>query len=274
MHESICELLDYSGYKELIYKEINGRSLRLVYCIPDNDDRIDRDAVVWVHGGGLTGGNALDYVPHSRFMAERGIVGISVEYRLLSEGVTVESCISDVADAVIFIRSNADIFGIDPQKVVAVGESAGGYLVTALITVMKNYDENRRSIPNAVVNCNGVVDLTGDFIYFVSKTPGDRPITVTEQLMEKARKFSPIFHIGGEMPPLLNLQGEQDRTVLPQITQEFHERYTQMGGKSEIVLWRDARHAFIVTGYTATSEQIDRALSEIEKYISRKEWYL
>lgn len=206
MSQSVCDLVDFKGERRIVYKLVQGRKLELIYCLPKPADGF-HTAVVWIHGGGLTGGKAEDYIPHCCYFAERGFVGISVEYRLLSEEVAVEDCIADAADAVRFIRFHAELFGIAPQRIAVVGESAGGYLATALVTVVE--DPDGCSQPDAVVNCNGVVDLTGAFLYFATKKPNARPIEATKEIKKRARDLSPLYHIEGDLPPLLNLQGER-----------------------------------------------------------------
>lgn len=269
MNNSVCDLTDFKEAQRVVYKRVKGRELELVYCLPEQEDK-PCTAVVWIHGGGLTGGRAEDYIPHCRFFAEAGIVGISVEYRLLSDEVTVEDCIADAADAVRYIRLHAGLFGIDPKRIAVVGESAGGYLATALVTVAEDSDGCSR--PDAVVNCNGVVDLTGAFMYFVSPESHVRPEEAAEEVKKRAKELSPLYHVGSSLPPLLNLQGKRDRTVEPGITEAFHRAYREKGGNSEIVLWEDAAHAFLVIGYTATRRQIDRAMAEIWKFVRQEKW--
>lgn len=56
------------------------------------------------------------------------------------------------------------------------------------------------------------------------------------------------------------------------MTKVFHRAYQEKGGKSEIVLWEDAAHAFLVIGYMATRGQIDRAMTQIWEFLRREEW--
>lgn len=251
------------------FKRVQGQGLYLLYCLPETCGRFSgtgNSAIVFLHGGGLTGGRAEDYIPHCRYFAEKGMIGISVEYRLLSKDTSLETCLDDAADAVAYIRLHWEEFGINPHRIIVVGESAGAYLALALATFWRK-EEADCFRPDLVVNCNGVADLTGGFIYFVSPDPIERPIKTNAEMRSKAKFLSPLYNIIGKLPPLLNLQGKQDRTVLPQAAEAFHRAYLQAGGHSEIVIWEDAGHAFLVPGYTAAEAQYNRALEEIERVV-------
>ena len=255
-----------AAYKEHVYKKCNVGDLKIFSYIPREENNTGI-AIVWIHGGGMKSGDAKDYISHSRYFAERGIAGLSVEYRLLQEHVSLEDCIQDVKDAICYIRQSAQEFRIDKEKIVVVGESAGAYLACGLVTAFNNGESSREYLPNAVVNCNGVVDITEKFIYFLEKYPFARPDMITEDMRNKAMTYSPIFQMKENMPPCLNLQGLQDIVVLPEITKNFHEKYKTTGAVSKLVCWEDAKHAFLVPNYTATVEQIERALKEIENFI-------
>lgn len=241
-------------YESIVYKEIGQHRLKLLICMPPDNNSGRKIGVMWVHGGGFTGGEAHTYIPHCRYMALRGMCGISVEYRLVSEKVTLLDSLRDVADAVLYLRAHTAELGLWPGHIIAVGDSAGGYLVTALATVAKRLGFAADSCPDAIVNCNGVVDLTGAFMPYA---------------MGREKELSPMQQVYPPLPPMLHLQGKLDRTVLPQTTEEFHLKCRNAGGLSELIMWPDAAHAFIVPDYTATEEQIIRAVKEIEYFIRR-----
>lgn len=247
-------------HESVIYKQTEKGALHLLFCRPKESGPPmeqttgGRTAVVWVHGGGFTGGNPQIYLPHCRHMARRGMVGISVEYRLVSKEATLLDSLSDVADAVLYVRAHAEEWEIYPKHIAAVGDSAGGYLVTALATAARGLGLAAASCPDAIVNCNGVVDLTGAFRSYA---------------MGRDRELSPLYQVHAPLPSILHLQGGLDQTVLPQLTKAFHEKCLEAGGCSQMILWPDARHAFIVPGYTATEEQIVRAIREIEAFLER-----
>lgn len=87
-----------------------------------------RPALVVVHGGGWHSGDKTKFQPLSIRLAQRGYVVASVEYRLAEEA-PFPAAINDCLAAVRYLRANADRLGVDPEKIGAVGGSAGGHLV-------------------------------------------------------------------------------------------------------------------------------------------------
>ena len=93
-----------------------------------------RPCVVFLHGGAWRFGLADSYMKHVKYAVSRGTVGVSVEYRLATEGRTVHHCIGDCAAAMRYLRQNAARLGLLPEKICVCGESAGGHLALCLGT--------------------------------------------------------------------------------------------------------------------------------------------
>ena len=97
-----------------------------------------RGTLVWVHGGGFTGGDKLDRYGWDVLAAQqqRGWSVVSVNYRLVQNGgATLPDQLADVAAAVGYVRAHAVELGVDTTSVVVGGFSAGGTLAadTALM---------------------------------------------------------------------------------------------------------------------------------------------
>lgn len=105
--------------------------------------------LVWVHGGAGTGGAGSDPLHRGRALAKRGVVVVTLNYRLgplgflahpvLSaedpRGVSGNYALLDLVEALRWIRRNARAFGGDPARVTLAGQSAGGTLVETLMVV-------------------------------------------------------------------------------------------------------------------------------------------
>ena len=121
-----------------------------------------RTAIVFFFGGGWKSGTAVHFQPHSQYFATRNVVAITPEYRIYDKHKsTVFQCVEDAKSAIRWVRRNAKRLGIDPNKVVAGGGSAGGHLAAALATLPDEPGEGRKVsyAPNALLLFNPVLDM-------------------------------------------------------------------------------------------------------------------
>ena len=106
------------------------------YLPPDSDSRAERPAVVFMHGGGFKAGNKRGGRKLALMLAARGYAVFSVNYRLTGgyhEAETqgqVFDAQEDFRAAIRFVRSKAEDYRLDTDKIVASGYSAGA--ITAL----------------------------------------------------------------------------------------------------------------------------------------------
>jgi acetyl esterase/lipase len=118
-------------------------SLELDMYEPTGDRVTRRPAVVWVHGGSFAFGNKTspELVEQANYLARKGYVAVSIEYRLVEGGCTgsvplavcltaIQHAREDAQTAVRFLRAEAETYGIDPDRIAIGGTSAGA--ITAL----------------------------------------------------------------------------------------------------------------------------------------------
>jgi acetyl esterase/lipase len=113
--------------KTYTYKVVGDLPIKADVYRPDDDGV--RPGVVWMHGGALIVGSRRGVPRGLRDLCrDNGFVLVSVDYRLAPE-VKLPQIIEDVQDAFRWIREKGpELFHIDPQRLVASGGSAGGYL--------------------------------------------------------------------------------------------------------------------------------------------------
>ncbi len=123
------------GVDAHVYLETPQRALHLHLFFPDGHEptqAAEQDslapAVLFFHGGGFANTRVEQFEHQARALAERGMVGVIVEYRVTSEGTTRANAVSDGRRALEQIRASAGDFGIDPARVAMAGASAGGAL--------------------------------------------------------------------------------------------------------------------------------------------------
>ena len=115
----------------------NGDALMRLRVYSANDDR-DSPAVLAFHGGGWVYGDLLWMERQCRQLAASVPCRvISVDYRLAPEA-RFPSAAEDAYTALTYVASNADRLGIDPARIAAYGQSAGGNLVTALALMARD----------------------------------------------------------------------------------------------------------------------------------------
>lgn len=102
--------------------------------------------MVWIHGGGFTAGTPPEALYHGETLAKKGVVVVSIAYRLgvfgfmAHPGLSAESSrhvsgnygLLDMIAGLQWVRKNIAAFGGDPGKVTIFGESAGGIAVSQL----------------------------------------------------------------------------------------------------------------------------------------------
>lgn len=161
-------------------------------------DATNFPTVVWLHGGGLTGGGR-HFVP----LADEKIAQVAVDYRLLGKGAERgEDCIEDAAAAVAWTIRHISEFGGDSNRVFVSGMSAGGYL-----TMMVGMDP-RYLAAHGVRNTDlaGLVAISGQATkhFAVRKFEGDDD----PQFLPKIDGLAPLAHVSAGLPPILCICGQ------------------------------------------------------------------
>lgn len=126
------------------YANKNGEALHLDVYMPAEDSLQSRPAIIFMHGGGFSGGTRANSseVKFAETAAKRGYVAVQISYRLTRKGQsfgcdfeadgkmqTFRLAAEDFIDAVNFMVSKKDKFGIDPEKIIVGGSSAGAEAV-------------------------------------------------------------------------------------------------------------------------------------------------
>ena len=229
-----------------------------------------RPAIVLIHGGGWVSGGADVFFPHARYFASRGMVALSIDYRLIKpEGPGMQECVDDCRAALAYIRSHAAELGVDPAKIAVMGDSAGGHLAAVLGTI-----PGGGQLPAAMILCNPIVDLT-DPAWISSviggpalekKAPPEARIPTPAQT-ELAKALSPQFHVRPNLPPTLLMHGTEDHVVNPDQIRRFAEAMTTAGNRCDLDMLDGARHAFILPKYTAPEPLVADALRKADTFL-------
>ncbi|MBL8189589.1 MAG: alpha/beta hydrolase fold domain-containing protein, partial [Acidobacteria bacterium] len=186
-------------------------------------------AVIIAHGGGWEAGDKVTYVtPLFEPLAKAGFAWFSIDYRLTPQ-VRNEDQLEDVRAAIRFVRANAKRFNIEPNRIAILGESASGQLVAQLAT------EKLDGVA-AVVSFYGVYDFLPMATSFTPRSIPARLFGVTElndQSRELMKRFSPLYGVNAQMPPLLLIQGTADRLHAQAVA--YEKELQRVGAKFDVV---------------------------------------
>ena len=115
--------------------------------------------IVFLHGGGWSGGTRTTGPDFRRFFAQDGFAMASIEYRLTPE-ITFPSNVEDVKTAVRWLRANAAAHRLDPNRICLWGTSAGGHLAAVAGLAAKGTFEGEDHLDqSSAVQC--VLDAYG-----------------------------------------------------------------------------------------------------------------
>ena len=224
----------------VVYKKIGDRELHLDVFEPKNHQASDkRGCFLVIHGGGWTGGAPPRMYPFAAHYMQQGLVGVSMQYRLHSTktGVSVFDCVKDARSAVRYIRAHAAEFGIDPQKIIVSGGSAGGHLAvaTALFDQVNEESDDLKlsASPNALVLLFPVIDTSKDGY-------GNAKIG------ERWKELSPAHNVRPGLPPTIIFHGTGD-TVTPFAgAKTFHEAMLKAGNRCELDINDGGVHGYLM----------------------------
>jgi dipeptidyl aminopeptidase/acylaminoacyl peptidase len=153
------------------------------------------------------------------------------------------------------VRANAAHYGVDPERLGAIGASAGGHLVAFLGTTdtLDNSDPalaQYSSRVKCVVDMFGPTDLTEDV---TNKVAGGLVVTdLVRQLLggpanqkaEAARAASPLWRVDGKSAPFLIFQGRLDPLVPPDHSERLNAALQKAGVESKLVMFDDEGHGW------------------------------
>lgn len=263
------------GSKSLQYKAVGNVKLNLYIYQPEEIDAGDKTpAIVFFFGGGWTGGSPGQFEQHCKYLASRGMVAITADYRVASRHkVKAISCVADAKSAIRFIRKNAAELGIDPDRLAAGGGSAGGHLAacTGVIDGLDEPGEDKSisSVPNALVLFNPALVLAPvDDIEQVGPARQD-PAAFAERMGTEPKNLSPYHHVKQGAPPTIIFHGKADSTVPYASAEAFARAMNKAGNRCTLAGYEGQAHGFFNYGrgggeyYTKTVRAMDEFLTEL-----------
>jgi acetyl esterase/lipase len=220
-----------------IFKTIGDVQLEMaVYSPVDVKPGDTRPAAVFFFGGGWRGGSIAHFEPQAIYLAKRGMVAFTPEYRIKSKhNVTPDVCVQDARSAVRWVRNQAEKYGIHPDKILVGGGSAGGHLALCT-TLLDDFDEEGE---DTSASCKANALALFNPATNTSTLPKRYGITA-----EMGEKISPFHHVGPDLPPAIAFHGVGDTTVPYSSATQFEEAMMKAGNNYRLYSFEDVGHGF------------------------------
>jgi len=182
--------------------DANGVSVEWITAPDANDDT----TILWLHGGGYMIGSLTTHRSMiARISAVSGARALAVDYRLAPEH-PFPAAVEDATAAYLWLLSE----GVDPERLIVGGDSAGGGLTVATLVSLRDADD---PLPAAAVCVSPWVDLEGVGASMTTKADAD-PIVEKDGLLKMAEAYhaetkprhplvSPIHADLSGLPPML-----------------------------------------------------------------------
>src|SRR5438105_8566901 len=233
------------------YANPDNQHLQLNIARPKKSDHL-LPCVLCIHGGGFRAGNRDSYNPLLINLAGRGYVAVSTSYRLAPK-YQFPAAIFDVKAVVRWLKANAGLYQIDPDRIGVTGDSAGGHLaqflgVTADVKQFEgdegNYAQSTRV--TCVVNKYGPSDFTKSYGKSVDAAEV-LPLWLGGNMEPAAEKHvisSPLNWVTPAAAPTLILHGTDDKYVAYEQGVWMRDRLQAAGGHVEMLTFEGAGHGF------------------------------
>ncbi len=211
--------------------------------------------IVFTYGGSWDSGSKNDYGFVGRALASRGYVVAVADYRLVP-AVHYPVFVDDVAAAIDWMNAHAGEFGGDPNRLFAIGHSAGAYNIVQ--AVLRN---------NLEAKVKAMVTLAGPFDFL----PLDSPKSIAAfSGVTELNETQPINRNLAAAPPILLLHGSADQTVRVRNSQSLYAAWQKVGRPAELKIYDGVSHVGIMLALSTlrrkTTPVLDDAVAFFQKY--------
>jgi acetyl esterase/lipase len=234
------------------YANPDNQHLMLNLARPKDAGAALHPAVVCIHGGGFRAGDRKGWNAFAKTLAENGFVAITVTYRLAPKH-QFPAAVNDVKASVRWLRANAEKYHLDPNRIGAIGDSAGGHLalflgVTGNVKQFDGHDGNndQSSSVACVVSYYGPSDLTRSYGKSVDAAEVLPMWLGGDDQHEHHRHIlaSPLYWVTPAAPPTLLLHGTKDTYVNYEQAIWMRDRLKAADVEVELITFEGAGHGF------------------------------
>jgi len=216
--------------EKILYKKTPQGDLYLYLLRPAIKTKKTLPVIVYFTGGGWVNGEVEAQIPTAAWFRDHGLNAIAADYRVKSRhGTSPIECIQDAKSALRYVRAHAEKLGVDPNRIIAAGGSAGGHI--AACTFIEGGDAPGEDLkisskPNALVLHNPVLGEGFGKDFFAAHP-----------------EFSPVLHVKKGWPPTILSNGTKDGTTPFEAAEKFTRLMKEAGNVCELIAVKDADHS-------------------------------
>jgi len=196
--------------------------------------------ILLIPGGGFMSSNINSSLLLTRQNLQKYNIAVAaIEYHVVGQGFYYDA-LEDIKDAIEFLKKNEKKYNYDINKLIVLGNSAGGYFTALFCT---KYPEGIK----CAIDLYGLSDLTKVGIDYDEECHKNH---LTQYSSESAyifgcrsgkgvgddekevQKANPVTYVNGKQPPFLFMHGELDTRVSNSQTLLVHNKILEKGGKS------------------------------------------
>lgn len=222
------------------------RALYLDLLLPKQAEfRKELPVIVWACGGAFSQMDRNVWLPAMIDFAKAGYAVASIDYRT-APVYPFPAAVEDIRAAVRFLRANSAQYGLDPNRIVSMGESAGGYLACMAALAGSEYDVGEHldqpSVVQAVVDFYGKIDF--------SKAGKDEGCNgLVNSLFLNGRRDAAFLNaiacknlVNANTCPMLIFHGAEDPLVPLVESEELYQSLCDCGVRSDLYVLEGAGH--------------------------------
>src|SRR3984957_5352578 len=229
---------EYQIFPNITYSVNNNYESKLdIY--KRRDVTAPQPTLIWIHGGGWTGGTKEAAVMSLMPWFEMGWNVVNVEYRLARISLA-PAAVEDCLCALRFVAAQAKTYNIDTTRLVVTGDSAGGHLAltTGMIPESAGLDRECPGVPlpklAAIVDWYGITDVNDLLDGPNRKSYAVAWLSSMPDRQEIAKRVSPLEYVRAGLPPLLMIHGDADPTVPYQHSVRFKAALDKAGVPNQL----------------------------------------
>ena len=246
------------AHSYVYYESPQGALIAHFFLPPNhNPEASHLNCLLFLHGGLWDTSMPTQFIPQCHHFTSRGCMAVTVEYRVFNKHRTnpIES-IEDVRMAIGFLKQNAELLGIDPNRIIVVGAGSGGHLALSAAVLSNTPAPQGLDLkPAAVAAYSAIVDTS--------------PKGVGSELFptpKEAKDHSPLAQLPSkDLPPCLLLHGRNDRVAPFEQAAKFVKSYKRKGNQCELIDFEGAGHTFF--NYNTNEQLYNLSLNALDRFL-------